>query len=523
MFIEQLSRRKDECRLTRLFLVVFFTVFLLVSGIRAATATWSRQRNGQFRAFWADAFHPGFKSPDEIDRLIADAQTSHVNALVVQIRRRGDAYYLDSWEPVTQDPDFAPNFDALRYLIDRAHAAGIEVHAWLAVIPIWNQAEPPHSSQHVFNLHGPGKAGDDYWIMKSSAGAERNSEGDFMLDPGHPAAHDYTINVAQHIVDHYDIDGLHLDRVRYFGRDWGYNPVSIRRFNERFGRTGIPASNDPNWSSWRREQMDTLIRRLYLQILASKPRVRLSVAAIAFSNAPTSESAWQLTDAYSSVFQDWRGWLEEGILDIAMPMNYDPDSNPSRAARFDGWTEWEKNHRYGRQIVIGAAAYLNDIGSSIRQARRALSPSSQGILPDGLIFYSYATTNNTQQPNGNFYRALAEPSSYDPDPIPVFAGRVGTPEAQWKTSPTRGNLMGTVTKRDGTRADGAALEIAALRGPARIVVRRISADGNGFFGAVELAPGMYEVAVTSAGGAVLVRQDNLVLAGQVAKFALRIP
>src|SRR3954465_577706 len=75
----------------------------------------------ELRAVWVDAFHDGFKTPQQVDDLVAWARRANVNALFVQVRRRGDAYYLKSFEPRTEDPDLTPGFDALQYLLDKAH------------------------------------------------------------------------------------------------------------------------------------------------------------------------------------------------------------------------------------------------------------------------------------------------------------------------------------------------------------------------------------------------------------------
>src|SRR3954469_5507942 len=112
----------------------------------------------ELRAVWADAFHDGFKTPQQVDALVAWARAANLNALFVQVRKRGDAYYLKSIEPRAEDSDFAPGFDALQYLIDRAHQGPrpLQVHAWLATLPIWHQRDtPPQSTAHVFNQHGP--------------------------------------------------------------------------------------------------------------------------------------------------------------------------------------------------------------------------------------------------------------------------------------------------------------------------------------------------------------------------------
>src|SRR5262245_61941904 len=66
----------------------------------------------EFRALWVDAFHAGIRSPQEADQLVMEAQQSNFNALIVQVRRRGDALYLQSFEPSLEDAAYDPTFDA---------------------------------------------------------------------------------------------------------------------------------------------------------------------------------------------------------------------------------------------------------------------------------------------------------------------------------------------------------------------------------------------------------------------------
>jgi len=85
--------------------------------------------------------------------------------------------------------------------------------------------------------------------------------------------------------------------------------------------------------------------------LAIKPQVKLSAAVIPWGDGPRTDADWQKTSAYSSVFQDWRAWLEEGILDQAMPMNYFRESTGTQGVWLDHWVAWERDHAYGRQII----------------------------------------------------------------------------------------------------------------------------------------------------------------------------
>src|ERR1700738_3743903 len=87
----------------------------------------------QYRALWVDAFHDGMKSPAQVEKLVADAHRANLNALIVQVRKAGDAYFNVSDEPRASDIQGPPDFDPLAYVIRLAHASTprIEVHAWL--------------------------------------------------------------------------------------------------------------------------------------------------------------------------------------------------------------------------------------------------------------------------------------------------------------------------------------------------------------------------------------------------------
>ncbi|TAG21854.1 MAG: hypothetical protein EAZ39_03890, partial [Oscillatoriales cyanobacterium] len=340
----------------------------------------------EFRAFWVDAFNPGFKTPQEVTKLIADAQRANANAIVAQVRRRGDAFYTSAIEPRTTDPNVPAGFDPLQDLIDKAHAAGIEVHAWMVTLPVVSGGKLP--ANHVWQQHGPNASGKDNWAMLISSGEAKG-----FLDPGNPDALDYTVSVYLDLLKRYDVDGVQLDYVRYGGPNWGYNPTSIARFNQQNGRSGKPAASDPLWMQWRRDQVTNLVRKLYVEAMAIKPRVKITAATIAWGDGPANDAGWYKTQPYREVLQDWRAWLEEGILDMAMPMTYQREYKPQQKMGYDHWIEYAKDHQYNRQIAIGPGNYLNYIEDTLGQIRRAEAPSAKGNRVAGTVLYSYASTN----------------------------------------------------------------------------------------------------------------------------------
>lgn len=484
------------------------------SGGKGGTASpivWS----SQLRGFWVDAFHDGIKTPQQIDALIANAHAANANALFVQVRKRGDSYYNESVEPRATDiPD--PNFDPLAGLIVAAHGASppLQVYAWVVAFPVW-----PSSStdpRHVYYRHGQGRAWDDpeNWLTYAYNGSSLTASG--FLDPGHPAAARYTMDVCLYLVRHYDVDGLVLDYIRYPENDtngyYGYNKVNVDRFNAAYGRPPgtLPSTTDTDWMAWRREQVTNVVRSIYLEMLAVKPDLVLGAATIAWGNGPDQSGGWTSSSAYTRVYQDWRLWLEEGLLDIAAPMNYDREHQPPQDQYFRNWVEWEKNHQYGRAVAPAPGAWINYISGSLIQAAVVQAPSGLGHYALGTVFFSYASTNLDGQPNSVFYAALSQPSGYG---TPPWSSPAPAPTLPWKTEPTVGHLAGWAIGPAGP-LDRAPVQVT---GP---VTRTLLTDGNGFFGAVDLPPGDYTVTLPAPAASPLYAT---VTAGRVALATVAPP
>src|SRR2546428_4246401 len=162
----------------------------------------------QYRAPWVDAFHDGIKSPAQVQKLVADAHRANINALIVQVRKAGDAYFNRSDEPRATDIQGPADFDPLEYVIALAHSAvpRIEVHAWL------NTFFAGESSR-VYVDHGTD------WGNRANDGSTSG-----YLDPGGPEGQRYTHKDFMDAARNYDVDGPHLDFVRYPRRAWCYNP-----------------------------------------------------------------------------------------------------------------------------------------------------------------------------------------------------------------------------------------------------------------------------------------------------------
>ena len=185
----------------------------------------------RLRAMWVDAFHDGIKSPAQVEKLVADAHRANLNALLVQVRKRGDAYFNLADEPRAADITGSRGFDPLGYLIRLAHASTprIQVHAWV-------------NTFFVGETSGAYLKHPD-WVDRAIDG----STGGY-LDPGVPAVQAYTHRVFMDIALRYDVDGVHLDFIRYPGADWGYSAEALRLFKLAGGSFRLGADGTYDYS-----------------------------------------------------------------------------------------------------------------------------------------------------------------------------------------------------------------------------------------------------------------------------------
>jgi uncharacterized lipoprotein YddW (UPF0748 family) len=526
----------------RAFAFLFILAVLLQPGAPQARAAQS-----ELRAFWVDAFGEGIFNEAEITKLVAATKAANLNALVVQVGRRGDCFCNRAMMPRTQANISPRPYDPLDSLIAKAHAAGIQVHAWIITTAIWNSATAPLDPTHVYNQHGPSKTGTDNWISLRYDGANR-AGADFLLDPGHPDAADYMVRMYTSVAANYDIDGLNFDRVRYPDRtpslvgmaQWGYNPVAVARFQQLTGRTDVPTQDDPQWAAWRRDQVTNIVRKVYVETYAIKPRLAISADTITYGYGPVSvPGGWEATRTYREVLQDWRGWMQEGILDINIPMNYKREhftTEPNNQQRmYLEWNEFARDNQYARQTAIGSAVYLNFVAGSVTQVRKALTPNTNGNSAIGWVGYSYRTPDCFANPlpaspecvpkrsgdlsRAELIRALTQPSEYDTVLPPVFSTPATVPTMPWKTTPTRGHLAGTVTTTAGTAMDQILVE---LRDPETdaLVLARLT-DGLGYVAFVDVVPGHYKLFVPDDARVTGKRVDLVyVSAGAVTRFAI---
>jgi hypothetical protein len=234
------------------------------------------------------------------------------------------------------------------------------------------------------------------------------------------------------------------------------------------------------------------------------------------------------------VFQDWHQWLHEGLIDLAVPMNYARETDERVRGWFDGWIAWENRHKHGRQLAVGLGAYRNAPADTLAQIVRVRQAEGRHRA-DGVSFFSYASprpeARASDAPASAGDRAvlaidrldfLATGASGAPA---AFARPAPVPPMPWIERPDRGWIAGEVRATSVPRtavaagessADGAAVNMRRSGFPLFARTRTTRADGNGYFGFTKVKPGRYRV-WTDEGGRASTAVEVHVEAGKVAR------
>ncbi|MBI4346592.1 MAG: family 10 glycosylhydrolase [Elusimicrobia bacterium] len=287
----------------------------------APPSTWIEKH--EMRAGWVVAWRQ-MTSTAAIDQAMSWSESAGLNTLFVQVRASGDAYYRSALAPRAEALAGQPeDFDPLAYALEKGRAKGFKIHAWLNTGIIWRSTTPPVAADHVFNAHPE-------WILKDATGKlawpdpatdpkPGYVEEHYWVNWGHPDLQRHLIDVAREVAERYDVDGVHLDFVRFPARmgprtpGVGYDEVSVARFKEATG--GLePREHDRAWDEWRADQITEVVKGAYWAVKGLRPRVDVSAAAL---------GAWNL--AAGRAFTSYRRWLHDGILDFAVPMSYFKD------------------------------------------------------------------------------------------------------------------------------------------------------------------------------------------------------
>ena len=266
---------------------------------------------------WPTTFSPQDQKR-EMTRLLDKLKQAGINTVLIQTRIRATTIYPSTMEPfdhcLTGTHGHHPGYDPLQFIIDESHRRGMECHAWMVTLPIGKTYEQRFKE---FRRRHP--------QMVKVIGQEG------YMNPELPETRRYLADICGEVTRRYDIDGIHLDYLRY-PEAW---PKAKRR-DER---------------NERREHITNIVRHISNTVKQLKPWVKMSCSPIGkYSDLSRYRSGgW---NAYNAVYQDAQGWLRQGLMDQLYPMLYFRDNNFYPFA-----LDWQEQ-ACGRTIVGGLGIYF---------------------------------------------------------------------------------------------------------------------------------------------------------------------
>ena len=126
------------------------------------------------------------------------------------------------------------------------------------------------------------------------------------------------------ILANYEVDGIHLDYIRYPGSHACYCAECRKRFIlatrqkiEEWPAAVLPQTGkySREYIEWRTQQITRLVRLLHKRARQVDPDIKISTAV--FGGYPA---------CVTSIGQDWIAWAKAGYIDFVCPMNYTEDT-----------------------------------------------------------------------------------------------------------------------------------------------------------------------------------------------------
>lgn len=233
-----------------------------------------------------------------ISQAIENVEVMGLNTLIVQVRPFSDALYQSKYYPwsvyCSGMEGNAPGYDPLKVIIEEAHLRKIRVEAWINPYRVRNDSvKVPLSSENPASK----------WIKDSSDNIIKYNGGIY-YNPGKEEVRQLIVNGVKEIVENYEVDGIHFDDYFYPSSDVSIDKKAYEGY--------ISSGGDLDLNSWRRENVNILVRQVYSVVKEINPEV-------VFGISPQGS----MDNNYNSQFIDVKEWVQNpGYIDYICPQVY---------------------------------------------------------------------------------------------------------------------------------------------------------------------------------------------------------
>jgi len=352
-------------------------------------------RSGELRGMWVTRWD--YLTARDIRQIMADCKAVGTTDVFWQVRGQADAYYesdLEPWgellfrsteagsperTPTRAEVRRGPGYDPLAVAVKEAHANGLRIHAWVNAMPMWKGTRPPVDPTHLWHTR------PDWRLIDTDGTPQPLNDHYVIFNPVLDATQDHLVSVLHDISDRYEVDGIHLDYIRFVSESIDKSKVypgdaaSRALFTAQTGRAfaGTPEGLE-RYRDWVRSRITRLVTRVHDEVIRVEPG-RVLTAAV-----------WRRPDLAQGYLQDAEAWLQLGLIDAAMPMIY-TDKDEQYDSDLNAWLAVPGVR--SACIVPGVGSYKHPSGvQTVRQI-------ASGPNPDRYVLFAYSTYFDSRAPD----------------------------------------------------------------------------------------------------------------------------
>jgi uncharacterized lipoprotein YddW (UPF0748 family) len=296
------------------------------------------------------------------------------------------------------------NRDMLLELVETAHAENLKVIGWFEF------AFMAPANSELARLHPA-------WLTQKQgnpATARLYQEGRHTrvwLNPFHPQVQQFLLDVIAEMMANYELDGLQIDD--HFGLpvEFGYDPYTIRLYQQEHGGRRPPSNpRDPEWMRWRAAKMSQFLERVFRVVKTYRPQ-----AVMALSPNPAGF-------AYRNYLQDWPYWWRRGLIEELMVQAYRNNLDDFRTVLQEPELVAARNHI---PTGVGILTGLKDQPVPMDLIRQKVEVA-RAMDYDGVSFFFYDTLWNAAGENSEMRVETVRSLFAEPLPrLEVPANRTG--------------------------------------------------------------------------------------------------
>jgi uncharacterized lipoprotein YddW (UPF0748 family) len=372
--------------------VLFIVIFLVFSNL---STVYGKEGDRLAKGVWVTCFSNKkvLYSKKAAFDLIKFCKKKGINEVYLQLFRSGYAYFDTNIGDRSKYDAMLKSAggDPIDLLLKEAQRCDVKVFAWVNVLCVGK-----NKNADIIKKFGNSILTRDQHLRPSMRTEEVNESDKYylrdeqlFLEPGDLRVVEYMVSIIDEIITRYpDLAGFHLDYARYpypipfiprsnfnkFGLTYGYGEENLKRFKKDTSldalKMGDEYDNFLKWDNWKRQQVTDLVADISSQVKSGYPGMLVSCAVL-----PSPETA------YSAAFQDWPGWLEDGIVDYVVLMNYTKNNQFTKEI-----VRSALSHRGKGKVYIGIGNFLmkND-PELVSEQEEAV----ESLNPDGIVYFSY--------------------------------------------------------------------------------------------------------------------------------------